>query len=81
MRNSMLWSVVAFAGVWLAGMAVLGHFGPDPAGISEAVPSPVSGATRYGIIAMHILMAAYFAHLLARTIYLTVKSRDVVRIS
>jgi hypothetical protein len=65
MRNSMLWSVVAFAGVWSAGIAVLNH----------------SASTSYGIAAMHILMGAYFAHLLARTIYLTVKSPRIFRFS
>jgi MATE family multidrug resistance protein len=119
MRNSMLWSVVAFAGVWFVGILLLDIHSSDSAGIAASIslppssetlsfqtpsetsfsvsthdmskeplpavpdqnPSRTPGATRYGIIAMHILMAAYFAHLLARTIYLTVKSRDVVRIS
>ena len=58
MRNSMLWSVVAFAAVWIVGIAFLN----------------ISAPTSYGIAAMHILMGAYFAHLLARTVYLTVKS-------
>ena len=60
-RNAMLWAVVAFAAVWAAGMAMLefGWFGTSP--------------VRYGILAMHVLMAAYFAHLLARTIYLSVR--------
>ena len=60
LRNSMLWSVVAFAGLWVVGIVVLNIVASD-------VPT-------YGNIAMHILMAAYFAHLLARTIYLSVKS-------
>lgn len=30
-------------------------------------------------VSMHILMAAYFAHLLARTIYLSIKYRQVIR--
>ena len=137
MRNSMLWSVVAFAGVWFVGILLLDIHSSDSAGIAASISLPTSsetlslppsseslslrtsleslslrtpsetpfsvsahdmsterlpavpdqnpsrtpGATTYGIIAMHILMAAYFAHLLARTIYLTVKSRDVVRIS
>ena len=86
MRNSMLWSVVAFAAVWFIGITLLSALGPDAAGAATSV-SPAqtvqatSGTTPYGIIAMHILMAAYFAHLLARTIYLTLKSRTVVRLS
>ena len=58
-RNAMLWAVVAFVAVWAAGMAGIRCFGPDT-------------VSRYNVMAMHILMAAYFAHLLARTIYLTV---------
>ena len=65
-RNSMLWAVVGFAAVWFAGIACLNLLSPD--------------ATDYGRIAMHILMAAYFAHLLARTIYLSAKYRKVVHI-
>lgn len=81
MRNSMLWSVVAFAAVWIAGIIVLNVYQPSPSGILSTVPDlssvpsdAVSAPTRYGIAAMHILMGAYFAHLLARTVYLTVKS-------
>ena len=89
MRNSMLWSVVAFAAVWLIGLLLLTTLGPDAAGsVASVSPDQTlevaagadSDATPYGIIAMHILMAAYFAHLLARTIYLTLKSRAVLRL-
>ena len=58
-RNAMLWAVVAFVAVWAVGIAGLRGMGPDT----------ISGNN---VMAMHILMAAYFAHLLARTIYLTV---------
>ena len=30
------------------------------------------------VLAMHVLMAAYFAHLLARTVHLSVRYRNVV---
>ena len=63
MRNSMLWATVSFAALWAVGILILQAVAPDS-------PS-------YGRIAMHILMAAYFAHLLARTLYLTVKWRIV----
>ena len=56
MRDSMLWAVVAFVAVWAAGIFTLG----------------LTNATEYDRAAMHVLMAAYFAHLLARTVYLTV---------
>ena len=61
-RNSMLWAVAAFAGVWSVGIFCLGRLDVE----------------RYGYIAMHILMAAYFAHLLAHTFYLSVRYRRVI---
>ena len=80
-RNSMIWAVVGFAGVWFVGILCLNWLG-DSSMVSESVTSvadaPSVGYTRYGRLAMHILMAAYFAHLLARTIYLTVRYRKVV---
>ena len=66
-RNSMIWAVVGFAAVWLAGILCLNWSGEQAAGYN-----------RYGRLAMHVLMAAYFAHLLARTIYLSVKYRKTV---
>lgn len=70
MRDSMLWAVVAFAVVWAVGILGLNHFGGfTSASCDVASSSP----TVYGRIAMHVLMAAYFAHLLARTVYLSVK--------
>jgi MATE family multidrug resistance protein len=73
-RNSMLWAVVGFAAVWFIGILCLNRFIPSSStDLSSAVPS-----TRYGYIAMHILMAAYFAHLLARTLYLSARYRKVV---
>ena len=66
-RNSMLWAVVGFAAVWIAGTVVLNA-------------ADLAGSPRYGVIAMHILMGAYFAHLLARTVYLTVRYKTLIRI-
>ena len=72
-RNSMLWAVVGFLGVWTVGISVLNRI--DPSGQSDVVSA---AATDYGRVAMHILMAAYFAHLLARTLYLSFKYRSEV---
>jgi MATE family multidrug resistance protein len=71
-RNSMLWAVVAFAAVWSIGITVLNSIYPDARGIHSA------GFEDYGVISMHILMAAYFAHLLARTVYLSIKYKKTV---
>ena len=67
-RNAMLWAVVAFAGIWVAGRLGLDWLGAEDV---------QQGTHIYFIISMHILMAAYFAHLLARTIYLSAKYKKV----
>ena len=73
MRDSMLWAVVAFAGVWLLGILLLNN-APFlfSSGLQLADASDLDIYV-YNRIAMHILMAAYFAHLLARTVYLTLR--------
>ena len=73
-RNSMLWAVVAFAAVWAVGITVLNFMYPGASGTDSA------GFEEYGTLAMHILMAAYFAHLLARTVYLSINYRKMVLI-
>jgi MATE family multidrug resistance protein len=70
MRNSMLWAVVAFVAVWAAGILLLNHC---PSWFSLDVAD--DSASLFNRLAMHVLMAAYFAHLLARTVYLTVRSK------
>lgn len=57
-RNAMLWATLAFFSVWFGG---IWFFNPG-----TAVCGNPSNET-----AIHLLMAAYFAHLLARTVYLT----------
>ena len=65
-RDSMLWAVAAFFGLWLAGLAALNWLFPAAAtGIS-----PAAG--------IHLLMAAYFAHLAARAIHLTLRYRGSI---
>ena len=68
LRDSMIWAVVAFVGVWVAGILILGRLSEN----GTVAPD------RYDGLAMHILMMAYFAHLLARTIHLTVHARKSV---
>lgn len=74
MRNSMLWAVVAFVLVWGAGMLALEVF-PSLSSADQAVV----GTAGYGVAAVHVLMAAYFAHLLARTIHLTARYKTVIQ--
>ncbi len=73
-RNSMLWSVLGFALTWAVGILWLNLFGP----VTDPSTEALLPASAYGRMAMHILMAAYFAHLLARTVYLSVKYRKIV---
>ena len=73
-RNSMLWAVAGFTGVWFAGILILNSV----YGVSSE--GDVLASARYGHTAMHILMAAYFSHLLARTLYLSVRYRKEVRV-
>jgi MATE family multidrug resistance protein len=79
MRDSMLWAVAGFVLVWAVGILVLQQVVPNstlPAQLASTIPdSPASD--RYGRLAMHILMGAYFAHLLARTLYLSLKYRSL----
>lgn len=71
MRDSMLWAVVAFSFVWVLGITLLKVAAFPEAAMSE-------GPSLYDKVAMHVLMAAYFAHLLARTVYLSIYARRVI---
>lgn len=60
-RNAMIAAAVSFFAVWFAGIGLLQLFD---------VPD-------YSTAAVHILMAAYFAHLLARTLWLSAGYRKL----
>ena len=62
LRNSTLWCVLGFFGVWFAGIALL-----------KAFHSPVPETH-----AIHLLMAAYFTHLAVRALYLTLRWRKAI---
>jgi hypothetical protein len=84
-RNAMLWAVIAFAGVWGLGMLGLDMFQPAAQSASQSASQPVtlpaaSDSSARNILAMHILMAAYFAHLFARTIYLSAIYKTTFRV-
>ena len=73
-RNAMLWAVVAFVIVWAVptfGMDYALMTSPNLVTLKARIETDPAQAFRVDVISMHILMAAYFAHLLARTIYLT----------
>ena len=62
LRNSTVWCVAGFFGVWFAGISLL-----------KAVHGTVPET-----FAIHLLMAAYFTHLLIRAAYLTLRWRKAV---
>ena len=62
LRNSTVWCVVGFFGVWFVGIGLL-------KAVRGAVPET---------LAIHLLMAAYFTHLLVRAAYLTLRWRKAV---
>ena len=64
MRDSMLLAVVSFAVVWACGIFARRFMAFDE--------------VTYNTMAVHVLMAAYFAHLLARTVYLSVRYRKII---
>ena len=62
LRNSTVWCVVGFFGVWLTGIGLL-----------HAFRNPVPET-----LAIHLLMAAYFTHLAVRALYLTLRWRKAI---
>lgn len=61
-RNAMFFAFLSFFGVYLAGILFLG------------IDSSSDGVV-FATASMNLLMAAYFAHLLARTVYLSLRYR------
>jgi len=62
LRNSTVWCVVGFFGVWFAGLGLL-------RAVQGTIPET---------LAIHLLMAAYFTHLLVRALYLTLRWRKAI---
>lgn len=67
-RNSMLAATVAFFSFWFIGKAL----------VLRGAPSDPSALAGWQALAIHVLMVAYFAHLMARTVVLTVRYRKDV---
>ena len=72
LRNASVGSVLAFYAVWFPGIGLLG--------LSGLSRTPASGqlASAYGLTAIHVLLAAYFAHLVFRSLYQTVRYKRAV---
>ena len=67
LRRSTFWAVAAFFGVWLAGLWISGW---------RLLPSHAGTAAE---AAIHLLLGAYFAHLAARTLYLSLRYPALLR--
>lgn len=63
---AMVWAAAGFFAVWF--------------GARWLIVDPAAGTPGFDTLAIHCLMAAYFAHLLARTVYLTCRYRKDIRI-
>ncbi|MGM9763713.1 MAG: MATE family efflux transporter, partial [Candidatus Cryptobacteroides sp.] len=64
LRNSLVWATVAFFAAFFVGLWILQAF-------------TLSSET-FGIVIVHILMAAYFAHLIVRTVYMSARYKSSV---
>ena len=62
LRNSVVWCVVGFFGVWFLGLGLL-------KALHGTIPETW---------AIHLLMAAYFTHLFVRALYLTLRWRKAI---
>ena len=62
LRDSVIWCVLGFFGVWFAGLGLL-------RALHGAIPETW---------AIHLLMAAYFMHLFVRALYLTLRWRKAI---
>jgi len=65
LRNSTVWCVVGFFGVWFLGIVIV-------RALLGTVPET---------LAIHVLMAAYFTHLAVRAAYLTLRWRKAIPIA
>lgn len=64
MKMSCVWSMVGFFVVWIVGVLVLNTVGVE--------------GEQYNVIAVHILLAAYFMHLFIRLAYQSIKYKSSV---
>ena len=71
LRNSTAWCVVGFFAVWHIGAWLGEAFNSGSLGLEGLLPGT----------AIHILMAAYFTHLLIRALYLTLRWRKAIPFS
>jgi hypothetical protein len=68
LRNATAWCVVGFFAVWFAGAWLGKAFAGGGPGLDGLPPRT----------AIHVLMAAYFTHLLVRAAYLTLRWRKAI---
>lgn len=71
-RNSMLGAALCFFLFWMVSTLIRGG-APSGAEVPEALE-------RYNALGIHLLLGAYFAHLLFRTVYMSLKYRSSVTV-
>ena len=78
MRDSAVFSAVAFFGVWFAGIALLDYVRPGLGTLLPPDTIPPGAASARDVAAVHVLLTAYFAHLAVRMLWLTFRYRPAV---
>ena len=78
MRDSAVFSAVAFFGVWFAGIALLDYVRPGLGTLPPPDTIPQGAASARDVAAVHVLLTAYFAHLAVRMLWLTFRYRPAV---
>ena len=81
-RDAMILALIAFLALWFIGKRLLLGAAADTAAgaaAGTAVGSGVLSVTGADALAIHILLAAYFAHLLIRSVYLSLRyKKDIL---
>ncbi len=72
MRNAMLWATLLFFAIYFVGVEVLKYLD-----VSQVIQNGLPD--RFSILAIHILMGAYFMHLLIRTLYLSFGYKNLLK--
>ena len=76
-RNASLLSAALFFATWFAGLALLPHLLPADTDGTAALTD--SASTLPPTLLLHLLLAAYFVHLAARTVYQTAARKPWLR--
>lgn len=79
MRNSMLWATAGFFTAYLSGSAIIKATGQQISSAADGFSTTMTDMSPCGPEILHVLLAAYFTHLVIRTVHLSLRYRKVVR--